>query len=574
MRFAYIDSQGNEVPIPSIDALALRIELGAVGPDTQLYDAQADHWGPAHTHEIFHTLSRDAEGDEFLAPPPPAPAPSVEDAAPPEPEPSPPEPEAAAPDPKPEPEEDKESDEFDLGLTLADPPPAPPEDEEVSGDGMGDVARDLGTPSNTPLVSESEPLVPESEPLVPESESLVPESEPLVSESEPLVPESEAPPPEPPAADDAGGGFDFGDIGSGLELEGSEDEEDLPLETEREFQAPAAGFSMGEDEMQLEEPMSAFEPDTPPGWMEEPDPDEVMDFSAVAEEEAAEEAVAPVADTPTRQRRTPKDRPSPPKFKKRRSLSGPIFLVVLLLALGVGGYVGWPILQARLEERNAPPRPAVVMPVIPEELLPQMRSLGETAIAAVVSDVSEATRVPDAPQGPDEDWLAGVYLGNASRYPGIEAFWVGVDQFTQGLRDADWQLYHDKYVEAVEGAGVDPEVAAQLTERADSGFVAAQPSRELAYGELQRLSDAALDLHDFLVENEDDIVFRPGVTSATDPSVDPVLEIQAPDAARDSMLGMFDEITEALDALGSLDRVTRERLVSAMTARLQQVGIE
>ena len=61
MRFAYMDSQGNEVPIPSVDALALRIELGAISADTELYDAQADRWGPAQTHDIFHTLSRDAE---------------------------------------------------------------------------------------------------------------------------------------------------------------------------------------------------------------------------------------------------------------------------------------------------------------------------------------------------------------------------------------------------------------------------------------------------------------------------------------------------------------------------------
>ncbi|NNL31404.1 MAG: hypothetical protein HKO77_10290, partial [Gemmatimonadetes bacterium] len=76
MRFAYIDSNGNEVPIPSVDALALRIELGAIIENTQLYDAQADEWGPAHTHEIFHTLSRDAAaGDDFVAPPPVAPPP-------------------------------------------------------------------------------------------------------------------------------------------------------------------------------------------------------------------------------------------------------------------------------------------------------------------------------------------------------------------------------------------------------------------------------------------------------------------------------------------------------------------
>ena len=70
MRFAYIDSHGNEISIPSVDALALRIELGAILADTELHDAQADRWGPAHTHDIFHTLSRDAGEEGFVAPPP------------------------------------------------------------------------------------------------------------------------------------------------------------------------------------------------------------------------------------------------------------------------------------------------------------------------------------------------------------------------------------------------------------------------------------------------------------------------------------------------------------------------
>ena len=149
-----------------------------------------------------------------------------------------------------------------------------------------------------------------------------------------------------------------------------------------------------------------------------------------------------------------------------------------------------------------------------------------------------------------------------------------MEAFTRGLRSAEWQTYHDKYVEAVAQAGLEGDAAAQITERADSGFVAALSRREAAYAELERLAGAALELHDFLLQNEADIVFRPGATSANDPTVDPVLEIAAPDDDRDRMLNMFDEITEALDALGSLDRVTRDRLVDAMTARLQQVGIQ
>jgi hypothetical protein len=40
------------------------------------------------------------------------------------------------------------------------------------------------------------------------------------------------------------------------------------------------------------------------------------------------------------------------------------------------------------------------------------------------------------------------------------------------------------------------------------------------------------------------------------------------------MWDMVDEITESLDALGSLDRVTRARLTAAMQERLQEVGIQ
>jgi hypothetical protein len=259
-------------------------------------------------------------------------------------------------------------------------------------------------------------------------------------------------------------------------------------------------------------------------------------------------------------------------------MSAPIVFIVLLLAIGVGGYVGWPIVwpmaQEWLAQRNAPDRPPVVLPEIPAELMPQMRGIGEAAIADVVGAVADETRSAGAPAEPDDDWLAGVYLGNASQYAGIEAFWEGMASFLDGLRAADWQRFHDSYVARVDQAGLDPAAAAQITERADSGFVAAQPQREEAYAQLERLVDAALGLHDFLLLNEGDILYRPGATSANDPSVDPVLEIAASGAQRDRMLETFDEITGALNALGSLDRVTRDRLVAAVTTRLQAVGLQ
>jgi hypothetical protein len=543
MRFAYIDSHGNEVPIPSVDALALRIELGAVGPDTQLYDAQADHWAPAETHEIFHTLSRDASDEGFIGPPPPAPAPPpvsgsspAEVAGPskhvrPDLEKKSAKPKAAKPKGD-EPKQKILGEGGDLGLTLADPPPAPPEKEEskaeqdeVPAQGFADLDRaSSATAAPTP------------------------------------VPEPEDP-----------GGFDFGS--EALQLEEPLVLDDLPIESPMDFETSGAGGG-GDEDLMLETPMSQFRPDSPPGWMEAPAEEaeeEVMDFSTVsAESVAREEALVPARATPAREHREPRTRPSAPKFKRQRSLSGPIVLAVILLAFGVGGYVGWPILSARLSRPEVPSRPPVVLPAIPAELLPRMHELADEAIADAVRRVDAATLGADVPLEPPQQWLAGLYLGNASRFPDIEAFWSGLGQLVDGLRSGDWQIYHEALEARVAAAGLRPEEAALVLERADSGFVAAEDGRRGAYDALERLVVASLDLHDFLLDNEAQIEYRP----ATSSTADPVLEaVPASTAIGDRMWGMVDEITASLDALGSLDRVTRERLVTAMVARLQERGI-
>ena len=318
MRFAYIDSNGNEVGIPSVDALALRIELGAIDENTELYDAQADLWGPANTHEIFHTLSRSAEGGSqgFVAPPPPvAPAPTA--------------PPPTAPPSEPEPEEsltlDSEGLELaepatpDSALTLAEPTPAEEEKEEqieVEEGGLGDLDLDLA-----PATSEA------------------PSDDPVESPS-----------------------FDFGDMGGGLELE---QEFEAPGDDDA---APIMDFSTGPDvgmegvgdvdpeggALELERPMAEFSPEAPPAWMEssdgEADGGDVMDFSSVSADVAGPEELD--GDVPLRSRRTPRNKPSPAKHRRERSVVGPIVGVVILLAIGMGSYVAWPILRARLAERG------------------------------------------------------------------------------------------------------------------------------------------------------------------------------------------------------------------------------
>jgi len=207
------------------------------------------------------------------------------------------------------------------------------------------------------------------------------------------------------------------------------------------------------------------------------------------------------------------------------------------------------------------------MPEIPADLLDRMRSLAEAAMADVLEDVERRTMAQDAPTEPDQDWLSYVYLSNASQFANVEAFWLSIDQLMDGMRAAEWQLFHDMYVTRVEAAGVAADTAAFLIERADSGFVAAEGMRRQTYALMEDLVDAALGLHDLLVANEANIAYEP-------PSAG-LLPVAVPNTAAlgDRMEERVDDITSALAALGSLDRVTRERLTTALLARLHEVGI-
>jgi hypothetical protein len=545
MRFAYIDSGGNEVPIPSVDALALRIELGAVGPDTQLYDAQADHWGPAHTHEIFHTLSRETGQDGFVPPPPavvptpPPPAPSAAPSA----RPASPEPPKKPAKPTPKVEKSVPGSALDLGLTLADPPPESPA-ATAQRESALDFTLDLAAPP--------------------------PETKPQSVAG--------ARPDEPPAS------FDFGDLGAGgLESEASAIERGLPspgggfvggdlaLETPMDF---TSGVASDADDLRLEVAGSNFGSDGPAsGWAADTSAGgDVMDFSSAAAG-APPRGNAPLAPAaaPVRPPRSVKNRPSPPKFRKQRSTSGPIVLVVLVLALGVGGYVGWPLLSARFAAPPPEPAPAPSLPVIPRELLPRMRELAAGAIADLVAEADRATAA-GAPPEPDPQWLRGNYLANASQFAGIETFWMSIGQLVDAVREAEGERLSERLAQRAERERIPADTAALLIERAEAGFVAAAAARRGVYAAFDRLVDAALELHGFLVQNDASIEYRPASVSTADPILEAVPASPAIGAAMEQRIGGY---TGALDgALGSIDRVSRARLISALSTRLQQIGIE
>lgn len=605
MRFAYIDSNGNEVPIPSVDALALRIELGAIADDTQLYDAAADQWGPANSHEIYHTLQRSFGDDEsFVAPPPVAPAPVVsagdvseqsepamEEAAEPVAE-----AEISADVEAPVDADEPETDFGDIsGLTLAE---APEEDEAGSG-GLPDLDLSLAEPETSGAATGGASmegdggldLAPAGEDLGFEGIELAPAADGLESmsltEAEPLE-EGEA------------SGFDFGDLEGGLELEDAVEVESatdfsgggldtgspdldpdgdfggtgeptpdfsggMGLETAMEFDA--GGFDAGDGGLDLEAPMSEFSPEDPPSWMdgEGTSDEEVLDFSAAA---STDEDGEPAS---TRERRTPKNRPSPPKHRKQRNLALPLFGVIALLAIGVGGYTAWPMLNDMLAARGEPDTPAVVIPALSGELMPEMERAAGAAMAASFGDVVSSWGASARIAAPGTDWPGGAYMANASQYGVVEDFWMEMSDLLGSARGISLADFDAAMASELSAQGIEGADATAIRERADSGFVAAAPARQAIWDRFGAVVDASLALHQFVLVNEAGLVHVPASTATTNP----VLEVDAANAeissALDDMLGA---VVDALADLGFRDVVSSEGLRRHLLNELQTSGIQ
>jgi hypothetical protein len=212
----------------------------------------------------------------------------------------------------------------------------------------------------------------------------------------------------------------------------------------------------------------------------------------------------------------------------------------------------------------------VTIPDIPQELEPRMRQLGDEALDGMVAAMHAVPGEMRLQNEPRNDWLSGSYLADASRFPDIEAYWTGIESFVDRVRDTDTRVFHDQYVARLDRAGIAGDTAALLLARADSGFLATRAGRFEAYAEMDDLVNAALDLHQFLLRNEAAIEYAP---AAGGYSRDPVLEaVPATKALGDEMWGMVDRITEALDALGSLDKVTTDRLAGVLLDRVREAG--
>ncbi|HSM03536.1 MAG TPA: hypothetical protein VK858_02895 [Longimicrobiales bacterium] len=591
MPFIYIDSQGREVKIPSVDALRLRIELGAIRDQTQFHDENTGRWAEAVDHDIYRTLKRELDALEsgFVAPPPPAPSESP-GASPPAPErPATPPPadsvdEAVTSEPTPSGLDVSGSDPgdgdsgsgtlpgaeadpadplaMDLGLTppevLRQPDPDPPapetaateeDDEEDDGFGTGplwDDDPDLGTEEPaapaSPAVESTEGVGADPEPGSAPRESFVASAEEELMGS---VPES------------SGAGVDA-DPGLSLEPSLAESFDAKPIQ-------PVDGaVSDGLDDV--------------PSWMETPaeepresagGPSDGWGGAVPVDAPADDWTAAPQPEPAPR----PRSAPPPRTLTKARSpgAQGVAGLVLMVVVLGAAAFFGWRYAAPLLGGAGGGDEPEVALPALDEALRPQMEELAGRAVSGLSRGLLALPERRGIPGEPTRDWLAGIYLANASDYPNVPAYWEAVREWTDAAQAAELNLFREAYRSEVDGAGLDAPDAEAVRNRGLAGFQAAGTDRRAVYDQLRAVADRSLALHEFLVMNEDQVAYEPAGSGV---SRDPVLEaVPANEVLGDAMWDRVGSITNALDALGYLDQIDTDRLLGAFLEKLEASAV-
>ena len=519
MRFAYIDSQGNEVVIPTEDALRLRIELGAIVETTSFFDGGADRWAPAGEHEVFHRLKRDLSDREAVGP-------------------------LAIADLGPEP------DRVDLPpiVTRRDPPPhrvAPPKAPEPaelaeSTDKSDDGDFDFGDFGNLDLEQAGQVPARSTSPA-PESPALAYELAPA-SPDEPegdpwTVPGRDAWPPDPDGFGREPAAESMGSVGFGDE--------------------PAP------EEAAAPHPFDAQ--DDTPEWLKE-DPE----FGGSPPSDTGAPATFPTReqvreryDGDVPQASGPSRRPPPPRRSERLSGRRVAGVVGIVAVAGAGWWLwtGWgpEPLEADV---------VVEIPSIAPSLQPVFRTAHRIAQAELVDSLLRLPAREALADEPDADWLSGRYMATAGGFDGVRLYWETFGRYEQIMRAREEEIFLKAFESALDTVPLPGDDRAAVEARALAIFRATSPSREAVYAQLRSVVDAALSLHLFLEQNQDNIVHEP----AGGLSRDPVLEaVPTTKALGDEMWNRVADITSALDALGFLDRVTTERLLEVFFAKLDGV---
>lgn len=511
MRFLYVDRSGRRVEVPTLEGLAARLELGAIAPDTMLYDSVADRWAPASEHEFFRSIVRPAgrEGSLPVTPPGVVPSPD-EDVAPVVQRPS----------------------------TSSDPASAEARDEKTLSDGDDRIAAQgsfagpeaEGTVSHNALFD----LVDMGEGIghrEPRGSGPAPELELSVLPEE--LPEPRITPP---------------DRSEGTRT-AREDLDDLVAEGQSAAGRPG---DPSPPPPGAERDWRYIPGGPPPSPLRGPEGGGGEDEEYWSPGRASSSTTLPGTAGASRSGRS----------VSRRSGGGPSVQAIVAVLLGL--VVIWFAVDRFTSGEGAD--------LLPPELETRLTGLSGAAFADMLTAMDSIAELRSLPDRPGQSWLEGVYLAGASRYEEEGAYWILLQDVLAELRTVEGELFRARLGERASALALPAPQRELLVTEAVRRFEASSGARAAVYDQAESIARQASELHDLLVLHEDEILYEPFSRGV---SRDPVIEaVPTNRPLAEQMWDLIDGVTRGLQDIDAIMGVSTRSFLDAVFRGLRNAGWE
>lgn len=167
-------------------------------------------------------------------------------------------------------------------------------------------------------------------------------------------------------------------------------------------------------------------------------------------------------------------------------------------------------------------------------------------------------------------WLDGSYLAAAALHDDVPQYWEEARAYAEDIRSREMELYRGAYLEAAESAGLSGPVRSLRLARALEDFAGEAPTRADAYAGMAELAEAALALHDLLVDLGGRVTYEP--IRGRRVSADPVLEAAGADPEAQSLLEFaLDRVLRALHGAEGSPVEDRSQVSAWLTEALRRI---
>jgi hypothetical protein len=192
----------------------------------------------------------------------------------------------------------------------------------------------------------------------------------------------------------------------------------------------------------------------------------------------------------------------------------------------------------------------------------------ERADADVAAALALRAARDSLPPAPPDAWLEGAYLAEASAFPAVPEYWRAMARWTAQLRGDLPGLVRAQYAARLEEGGFAGRTGDLLLVEALEDFQARADRRAAAFAPMEELIRGSLDLHELLVEWEDEIDYEPFTRDRI--SRDPILEaVPSNPELEEEIWSRLTRITGALEDMENLRAPTTDRLQEWLVARLR-----